>query len=128
MSVLLFPLRGVPDDEAQDVREMLSHHTIKFYETSAGNWGLSNPALWLVDPVQLPEAKNLIAEYQQQRQVASKAEHQRLVEEGENQTMLGSLREHPLRFIIYFTLMFFVLYVSVRLVLDIGFIEVAQVP
>jgi hypothetical protein len=121
MSLLLFPLRGVPEDEAQDVREILSDHTINFYETSAGNWGLSNPALWLVDPVQLPEAKNLIAEYQQQRQAASKAEYQRLVEEGKNQTMLGGLKEHPLRFIVYFTLIFIVLYISVRLVLDVGF-------
>ena len=121
MSVLLFPLRGVPEDEAQEVREILSDHTINFYETSAGNWGLSNPALWLVDPAQLPEAKNLIAEYQQQRQAASRAEYQRLVEEGKNQTMLSSLKEHPIRFIIYFALIFFVLYISVRLVLDVGF-------
>jgi len=124
MSVLLFPLRGVPVDEAQDVRELLSNHTIKFYETSAGNWGLSNPALWLIDPLQLAEAKNLIAKYQQQRQVASKAEYQRQLEQGNNQTLLDNLKAHPFRSMVYFGLIFVVLYISVRLVLDFGVVHI----
>ncbi len=124
MSVLLFPLRGVPEDEAQEVRELLSHHTIEFYETSAGNWGLSNPALWLIDPIQLVEAKNLIAKYQQQRQAASKAEYQRQLEQGNNPTFLDSLKAHPFRFMVYFGLTLLVLYISVRLVLDFGAIYI----
>ena len=43
MSKLLFRLRNVPDDEADEVRELLTQHSIEFYETGAGNWGISMP-------------------------------------------------------------------------------------
>lgn len=36
---ILFRLSGVPDDEADDVRMLLTDNAIDFYETSAGNWG-----------------------------------------------------------------------------------------
>ena len=35
MAVLFFNLRGVPQDEADDVRELLQQHDIGFYETDA---------------------------------------------------------------------------------------------
>lgn len=49
MSKLLFKLRGVPDDEADEIRALLAEKQIEYYETSAGNWGISLPALWLQD-------------------------------------------------------------------------------
>ena len=39
MAKILFRLNGVSDDEANDVRELLSNNAIDFYETSPGNWG-----------------------------------------------------------------------------------------
>jgi hypothetical protein len=33
MALLLFPLRNVPDDEAEDIRDVLSENSISFYET-----------------------------------------------------------------------------------------------
>ena len=118
MAVLLFRLRGVPEDEAEDVRELLDHHAINFYETSAGNWGISNHALWLSDTTQLAEAKNLIAEYQKQCQVTAKAEYQRLIAEGKNPTLVNNIKAHPLQFILYICLITLVFYISIRLVLD----------
>ena len=47
MSKLLFKMRHVPEDEAQEVRELLASNKIEFFETFAGNWGVSMPALWL---------------------------------------------------------------------------------
>ena len=47
MALLLFRLRNVPDDEADEVRHLLNENSIEFYETSAGNWGISMPAIWL---------------------------------------------------------------------------------
>ena len=41
MPLQLFNLRGVPEDEAEDIRQLLDEHEIEFYETSAGNWGVS---------------------------------------------------------------------------------------
>ena len=40
-------MRHVPEDEAQEVRELLASNKIEFFETFAGNWGVSMPALWL---------------------------------------------------------------------------------
>ena len=59
MRELLFHLRGVTDDEADDVRELLREAGIEFYETQAGRWNLSVPALWLSDGGQLTEVLKL---------------------------------------------------------------------
>ncbi len=68
MAVLIFKLRYVPDDEAHEVRELLSDNAIDFYETSAGVLGISVPALWLRNEAQLDKARQLIDEYQLLRQ------------------------------------------------------------
>ena len=49
MPELLFKLRNVPDDEAEEVRQLLNDHEINFYETRAGGWGISMPGIWLPD-------------------------------------------------------------------------------
>ena len=67
MPVPVFRLRNVPDDEAEEIRNLLKHNHIDFYETPAGNWGISMPAIWLNDDDQLERAKELIKEYQQHR-------------------------------------------------------------
>ncbi|MEE3087569.1 MAG: DUF6164 family protein, partial [Pseudomonadota bacterium] len=41
MAKLLFRMRDVPDDEAEEVRELLTQNKITFFETFAGNWGIS---------------------------------------------------------------------------------------
>ncbi len=67
MSALLFKLRNVPDDEAEDIRKLMDTHGIEIYETSAGNWGISMPAIWVQNDAQLPEAKQLLDQYQHTR-------------------------------------------------------------
>ena len=64
MSVLLFRLRNVPEDEAEDIRELLTNNNFEFYETSAGNWGISTAAIWLNNNNGLDNAKKLIENYQ----------------------------------------------------------------
>ena len=75
MAVLIFNLRHVPDDEAQDVRELLLDNNIEFYETSAGILGMSVPGLWVVNEEQVEEARHLIDEYQQLRQKRVREEY-----------------------------------------------------
>ena len=67
MSVLLFRLNGVPDDEANDIRELLDNNDLSYYETSAGKWGISTAAIWLIDEDQLQKAQLLIEEYEKER-------------------------------------------------------------
>lgn len=68
MSVLIFRLNGVSDEEAADVRGLLNDNQLAFYETDAGRWGLSIAALWLKDGDQLRQASYLLTEYQRQRE------------------------------------------------------------
>ena len=113
MAVLLFRLRGVPDDEAEDVRSLLQQQGIDFYETSAGNWGVSMPAIWLRDELQMQRAKNLINTYETARAERIKSEQQALRQAGQHKTILHSLIEHPVRFIVYMAICALIAYFSI---------------
>ena len=67
MAQLVFRLKNVPEQEADDIRELLSEHDIEFYETSAGRWQISMAGIWVRDKEQALIAKSLIAEDQAQR-------------------------------------------------------------
>jgi hypothetical protein len=120
MPTQLFNLRGVPEDEADDVRDLLAAHGIDFYETPAGNWGVSSPALWVRDDARLTEAKALIETYQAQRAARAREDYRRLKREGRQRTVLDSVREAPLRFIIYVAFIFLVLYFVIKPFLDLA--------
>ncbi len=120
MSVILFRLRGVPDDETDEIRELLRKNEIDFYETSAGNWGISMPAIWLRDNSRLEQAKHLIEVYQEERTSRMKGEYARLKELGENRTLFDIFREDPLRMLLYVAAVAAILYFSVMPFLDLG--------
>jgi hypothetical protein len=79
---LLFRLRNVPDDEAQEVRELLDENGVEFYETSAGNWGISLPGIWLADASDYTRARALLDCYQDQRAAQQRANYQALAHAG----------------------------------------------
>ncbi|HBH36253.1 MAG TPA: hypothetical protein DDW45_07850 [Gammaproteobacteria bacterium] len=120
MSVILFRLRGVPDDEIDEIRELLRINKIDFYETSAGNWGISMPAIWLRDNSRLEQAKQLLELYQDERATRMKGEYARLKERGENRTLLDIFKEDPLRMLLYVAAVAAILYFSVMPFLDFG--------
>jgi len=120
MAVRLFPLRGVPDDEADDIRTLLTDNTIEFYETSAGNWGISMPAIWLRDDSQLHHAKTLISEYQNNRVVQQREIYEQLKREGKHRTFRVLLREEPLKIIAYISIVLVILYFSTRPFMSLG--------
>ena len=68
MAVLIFRLNGVSEEEAQDVRELLSINALDHYETSAGRWGVSVAGLWLINEDDKTRARELIDAYQRERQ------------------------------------------------------------
>lgn len=120
MATLLFNLRGVPEDEAFEVRDLLMHHEIDFYETSAGNWGMSLPALWLRDDSQLSKAKQLLDEYQHYRYASQREAYLKRKAAGEHKTLWQSFLQHPFLFCTYLAIMGLIIYVSIRLVFEIG--------
>lgn len=82
MARLLFRLTHVPDDEAQDVRTLLTTHDIHFYETDAGFWRVGVDALWLPNDNQYSVAKNLIDAYQLERTEQQQQYYLTLKEQG----------------------------------------------
>ena len=120
MPVQLIKLRGVLEEEAQELRELLKQHRIDFYETPAGNWGISMPAIWLRDDHQLDEAKRLVDDYQRARAVRVRAEFEALKQEGKQRTVLHVVREHPLRALAYLALAAFVIYLSTMPFLELA--------
>lgn len=120
MAKILFRLNGVPDDEANDVRELLANHAIDFYETSPGNWGVSMPAIWLRDDSQFQKARALLDTYQSKRTVRMQAEYERLKREGKHKTFIDAVEQNPVSFIVHLALAVLVIYLSVRLVLDLA--------
>ena len=114
MATLLFPLRHVPDDEAEEVRALLSRHGIDFYETPASVFGISAGAIWLRDDTQLQFARQLIDDYEAQRYAMQRQYHEELIRRGERRTIADAFLENPLRFIIYLAIIAAVLYLSLK--------------
>ncbi len=117
MAKILFRLNGVSDDEADDVRELLSHNTIDFYETSAGNWGVSMAAIWIKDEQQYQHARSLLDAYQNERAKRIRDEFAH----GRHKTMLDAIRQNPVNVMIHLALALLVIYLSAKLVIDLGF-------
>ena len=120
MSIKLFILRNVPDDEAEEIRELLENNNIDYYETSAGNWGISMPAIWLKDEQQLSTAKLLIKQYQEESLAKARKEYEKQLKEGRNRTVIDVIKEEPIRFIIYLTIVLVVIYLSTMPFVTIG--------
>lgn len=120
MSIILQNLRGVPEDEAQEIRDLLTEHGIAFYETPPSRWGISMGAIWLRDEPQRQEAKQLITQYQQERQARARENHARLKREGSVETLLGKIRNQPLRVLSYLAIVVVILYFSIRPFFNLG--------
>jgi hypothetical protein len=120
MSILLFSLRGVPDDEADEVRELLTEQDIDFYETPAGSWGVSMPALWLRNEDELVKAQSLLNAYQQQRAITQRALYLQSKQAGEHKTLWRAFKANPLLYGVYFLAIGLVIYASIRLLFEFG--------
>ena len=120
MTLLLFNLRDVPEDEADEVRELLTTQNIDFYETSAGNWGMSMPALWLRNDADLEKARYVLNNYQQQRFLTSRENYLLRKKTDQEKTFLKAFIEKPLLYCAYLFTMLLVVYVSIKLLFELG--------
>lgn len=95
MAKLLLNLRNVPDDEADEVRDLFVTHAIDFYETKPSLWGVSAGGIWLANAQQVDEAQRLLADYQARRAATARAEREAAVREGRAPSTWSNLRENP---------------------------------
>lgn len=119
MAKLIFKMRNVPEEEALEVRDLLEQNEIEYFETFAGNWGMSLPALWVKDNDQFLLARNLIDEYQARRKEKIQSEYEELKANGEARTLWQNFREDPLRFAAYVIGIALVLFFSLRFFLTL---------
>ena len=115
MAVLIFKLRYVPEDEAHEIRELLSDNDIDFYETSAGAFGISMPGLWLKNEEQLQKARQLIDAYQQLRQKRAREDY----EQGAARTFMDLFNEAPARYISFILIIILICYFMIFLFFNI---------
>ena len=120
MAKLIFKLKSVSYDEADDVKNLLTENKIEFYESPAGNWEISMHALWLNDEAQYAQAKQLIDEYQVKRSQRIRLETQQKIDQGEHETFNQRLFNKPIQFFITLAIIIFILYFSIMPFLEIG--------
>ncbi len=120
MSVLIFRLNGVPDDEATEVRALLNQHDLHYHETSGGFLGFGVAGLWLLDDSRKADARALIDAYQQERSTRIAAEHQALRDAGEIETTLQRIARRPLQSLFYLAGASAVLYLVLAPFLTLG--------
>lgn len=112
MSVLLFKLYNVPEDEAYEVRQLLAEHAFQTYETQAGFFGLGVAAIWLENDNQLNQARAVIDRYQAERSARQRALYAEQRARGEGPTLIKNLLAKPLRSLTMIALIILVLTVS----------------
>lgn len=108
MARLLFKLAQVPADEAQEIRELLTRESIRFYETDAGFFRVGLDAIWLSDATQEAQARELLMRYQQERKQLQQENYVRLVEAGQVPNIWQHFCNQPLRFIALIVAIIFV--------------------
>lgn len=109
---MLMKLRNVPADELAEIHALMEEHDIVVYETAAGMLGISLPALWLRDEIQLDQARTLLDAYQEERYARARRDYEALKEAGRTRTLADMARENPLRFIVYIALAAAVAWIS----------------
>ncbi len=114
MAAQLFQLKNVPTDEAEEIRQLLEQHQFDFYETHAGVFGFSMPAIWLHDESQLEAAQRLLFDYHQQRYQQARENYLTAKDSNEHETLIRKIRRQPLRFLWFSGLSLLVLYISIR--------------
>ncbi len=95
MPKLLLNLRHVPDDEADEVRDLLRTARIDYYETPPNRWGISAGSIWVSDEEEAPEAERLMAEYQTERVARARDLHAQARRSGTAMTFGRLFREQP---------------------------------
>ncbi len=120
MAILFFSLRGVPADEIAEVRQLLVDNEIDFYETSAGTWGTSLPAIWLYRDLDRQLADELLQYYQNQRARTQRAHYQALKNSGEAAGFWRHNLARPLRFLALSVLATLVGFVSLIWLFELG--------
>ncbi|MCR8914183.1 hypothetical protein FDP08_13105 [Marinobacter panjinensis] len=91
----LMNLRHVPDDEADEIRELFEAHDIPYYETPPSRWGISMGGFWVHDNDEARRARKLLEDYQRERLQHQREAYRRDLAEGRTGGFWYRLRQKP---------------------------------
>ena len=103
----------MPEDEADEVRYLLDENAVDYYETSAGNWGISVAALWVKESEEKDKAVKLIDDYELKRYQRSVSEYRESLKKGKQRTIVDLIVESPTRFIFTLIAIIFILFLTI---------------
>lgn len=113
MAQLLIKLNNIPEDEIEEIRDLLDQNRIDYYETEAGRWGISLAGIWLRDDGQVQEAQRLLHNYQQDRERRVREEYRARLEAGERDNIFLRIMHSPFRVLIYLLAILAVAYLTI---------------
>ena len=93
----LMNLRHVPDDEADEIRELFEAHNVSYYETPPGRWGISMGGFWVHDEDEAARAKALLERYQQERLARQREAYEERLARGEVGGVARQFQRYPVR-------------------------------
>ncbi len=100
MAKRVFSLGGVPDDEADDIRQLLENAGVDYYETPPGPFAITAAALWLNQDSEYERIKQLIDDYQTTRALTARQHYQQAKLHGELPGLLQTLWRNPLLWLV----------------------------
>lgn len=101
MARLVFKLKDVPEQESDAIRRLLDEHGFEYYETHAGNWGISVAGIWVNDDERHAEARALIDAFQIEHARQMRAAYREQCHSGKAETIMQRFLRNPLRFVLY---------------------------
>lgn len=110
MASLVFSLKDVPEQEANDIRQLLESNKIGFYETDEGRWRISVAAIWINNDNQYEQARGLINEYQ--NELNTQRQQEKMALQGSEINWWRFFMSHPAQVLIFFTAIIIVLAIS----------------
>jgi hypothetical protein len=66
-------IAGAPNDEVEDIRNLLNRNGVRYYETPRANFGISVSAIWVNNEEEYKKARALIDDYQKERLIKIRA-------------------------------------------------------
>lgn len=110
MAKKLLSFNQRPEDECEEILALLDEASIPHYQTPGGLMGLSSPAVWLQNPDDEAQARQLLEGYAQERQHRVRAEYEAMKARGEAPTLWQSALSNPFQFITYIAVIMLIIY------------------
>lgn len=117
---LLLNLRDVPEDEAEEVLDLMEKHHFSVYRTPRGVFGITPGGIWLRETEEFPEAKRLMDDYQHERARKARDAHAQALAEGRADTWWQLVRRHPVKTLVHLGLAIFILMVFFAPMIQLG--------